>query len=303
MLHNIVQFVLASSLLFAVPRLRPTGKITLKQFSVKAIPCGITTAFDIGLSNSSLKTVSLTLYTMIKSGVPVFVLGFSFLLGLEKPSWKLAGVIALICLGVLIMVLGDTKFDAVGYAQVQTATVFSGLRWALTQILLKKNGVALTNPFAVIQLISPVIASTLLLFFLYSEGVNELYLKLHTVDNPVFLLSCIAIGGCLAFAMQVVEFTLVEETSVLTLSVAGIFKEIVTISTSILIFDDDFNLHMLLGLIVSLVGIIAYNYVRIYGVKQSFDTEYVDLSYLEVSSDEDLVANMPPISAEVNNRL
>jgi solute carrier family 35, member C2 len=82
---------------------------------------------------------------MVKSGVPVFVLFFSFLFGLETPSWKLTGIICIICFGVLLMVADETKFNILGYTEVQIATVLAGLRWALTQILLKRKGLGVLS--------------------------------------------------------------------------------------------------------------------------------------------------------------
>ena len=94
----------------------------------KCVPCAVTTGLDIGLSNLSLKTITLSLYStyylcsfscqslnmpfflrenlaMCKSSSLIFVLLFAFLFKLEKFSIRLVSVILLITAGVLLMVL------------------------------------------------------------------------------------------------------------------------------------------------------------------------------------------------------
>lgn len=66
----------------------------------KVFPCALATALDIGLSNTSLKSITLTLYTMCKSSNLVFVLLFAFLFKLEKLRWNLVAVIIIITVGV-----------------------------------------------------------------------------------------------------------------------------------------------------------------------------------------------------------
>lgn len=47
------------------------------------IPNGMSTGLDIGFSNLSLQTISLSFYTMCKSTTPMFLLLFSFIMKLE----------------------------------------------------------------------------------------------------------------------------------------------------------------------------------------------------------------------------
>ena len=285
MVHNILLFLLASIGLKFFPLLRPTEQISRKNYLYSVIPCAATTALDIGLSNSSLKvyglmqSISLTFYTMIKSGTPVFILLFGFLFGLEKVSWKLFFIIATICSGILMMVANETSFDMVGYIQIQTATVLSGLRWALTQILLKEKAMGIHNPLATVYTLAPFIAISLFFCFLIWEGPQSLMASPLLQDtSKLFPLSLAVIGGgCLAFVMIILEFLIITKTSVLTFSIAGIFKEIITISTSHFIFHDSFTFMMGVGLVISLIGIGLYHTVRVTSQEPEFrelnDTE------------------------------
>ena len=57
-----------------------------------------------------------------------------------RPSWSLAGVVAVISSGLMLLVYGEAHFDSIGFALVMTASALSGLRWTITQVLLQGGG-------------------------------------------------------------------------------------------------------------------------------------------------------------------
>lgn len=59
------------------------------------------------------------------------------------------------------------------------------------------------------------------------------------------------------------ELLLIKQTSVVTLSVAGTFKELLTIALSMLIFHDQLTRSTVLGIGISLIGIAGYKYIQI----------------------------------------
>ncbi|KAJ3309389.1 Triose-phosphate Transporter [Boothiomyces sp. JEL0838] len=211
---------------------------------------------------------------MVKSAAPVFVLLFAFLFGLEKPSWRITIAVIVICAGVGIMVANETKFDAFGYAQIQIATVLSGFRWAITQVLLENEKMGMNNPLATNLFIAPIIAVSLFFSFITLEGFSALLANPHfaTFSGSIWLLLVVSFGGCIAFTMVNFEFALISTTSVVTLSIAGIFKEILTLVVSALIFKDKFTSNMIFGLILSLVGIGAFNYIKILSTQSRIDS-------------------------------
>jgi len=50
---------------------------------------------------------------------------------------KLFGIILIISIGVLLTVLKETEFELWGFIFVMIASVMSGFRWSMTQILLQ----------------------------------------------------------------------------------------------------------------------------------------------------------------------
>lgn len=69
--------------------------------------------------------------------------------------------------------------------------------------------------------------------------------------------------GVLAFCMTSSEFALLKRTSVVTLSICGIFKEVVTISAAGIVFHDPLTPINVSGLLVTIASIGAYNYLKI----------------------------------------
>lgn len=211
---------------------------------------------------------------MCKSSSLAFVLLFAFVFRLESPTWRLVAIIAAMTSGVILMVFGEVEFKLGGFVLVISAAFFSGLRWALTQILLLRNP-ATSNPFSSIFFLSPVMFVVLLSLAIPVEGFGPLWEGLKVLSaqwglwTPLFLL----FPGCIAFLMIASEFALLQRTSVVTLSIAGIFKEVVTISAASVVFDDKLTPINFVGLLVTIVAIGAYNYVKITKMRQEAQNE------------------------------
>lgn len=277
-LHMVVQFLLASLVLLIFPSLRPAVKnrpddlnpsdkplLTPLFYLTRLVPCGTTTSLDIGLGNASLQTITLTFYTMCKSSVLIFVLIFAFLFRLETPSIKLILIILTMTLGVVMMVFGETAFQLGGFLLAISASFFSGFRWALTQILLLRHP-ATSNPFATMFFLAPIMFVTLFIIALFSEGASSVVVGLQVLANDVGTLKAILlmfVPGVLAFCMIASEFTLLQRTNVVTLSICGIFKEVVTISAAGIVFHDELSVINVSGLLVTIVSIACYNYMKI----------------------------------------
>lgn len=202
---------------------------------------------------------------MCKSSSLAFVLLFAFAFRLEKPAWRLVGIITTMTIGVIMMVFGEVAFSILGFVLVISAAFFSGFRWALTQILLLRNP-ATSNPFSSIFFLAPVMFVSLFIIAIPVEGFPALWKGLHilvaqkgAIMGPLLLV----FPGCLAFFMTASEFALLQRTSVVTLSIAGIFKEVVTISVAGLVFGDALTPINISGLVVTIGAIAAYNWIKI----------------------------------------
>lgn len=202
---------------------------------------------------------------MCKSSSLAFVLMFAFIFRLETPSWRLVAIIATMTIGVIMMVFGEVDFSALGFVLVISAAFFSGFRWGLTQILLLRNP-ATSNPFSSIFFLAPIMFFTLFLLAIPIEGFPALFEAFNALvadKGPIIGTATILFPGVIAFLMTASEFALLKRTSVVTLSIAGIFKEVVTIAAAGLIFDDHLTPINVSGLFVTIGAIAAYNYIKI----------------------------------------
>ncbi|RWA08197.1 hypothetical protein EKO27_g6897 [Xylaria grammica] len=306
-MHMLVQFSLASLVLYSIPSLRPTNSrhssdlgqsrhesepadrpIMTKLFYFTRIgPCGAATGLDIGLGNTSLKFITLTFYTMCKSSALAFVLIFAFLFRLETPTWRLVAIIATMTAGVIMMVAGEVEFHLGGFFLIISSAFFSGFRWGLTQILLLRHP-ATSNPFSSIFFLSPIMFVTLLLIAIPVEGFPNFWngIKMLSEEWGVFQTPLLLLfPGTIAFLMTASEFALLQRSSVVTLSIAGIFKEVVTIIVAALVFDDKLTPINISGLLVTLFAIIAYNYMKLSKMRKEAQMDAHSKGYQQEQSD------------------
>lgn len=282
-LHMAVQFILSASILYLIPSLRPrnpsapnspTGDedppssepiLTKFFYFTRLVPCGSATSLDIGLGNMSLRFISLTFLTMCKSSALAFVLLFAFLFRLETPSVKLIIIIVTMTVGVVMMVAGETAFNVVGFTLVIASAFFSGFRWGLTQILLLRHP-ATSNPFSTLFFLTPVMFFSLIVIALAIEGPLEIaegYRAFATAHGSGFGVVLLIFPGILAFCMISSEFALLKRSSVVTLSICGIFKEVITISAAGVVFHDRLTVVNVIGLTITISSIASYNYMKI----------------------------------------
>lgn len=219
---------------------------------------------------------------MCKSSSLAFVLIFAFLFRLEAPTWRLVAIIATMTVGVVMMVAGEVEFDILGFILIISAAFFSGFRWGLTQILLLRNP-ATSNPFSSIFFLAPVMFLTLICIAIPVEGFPGLIESLKVLMSEWGIVApfLLLFPGTIAFLMTACEFALLQRTSVVTLSIAGIFKEVVTISTATLVFDDKLTPINISGLFVTIGAICAYNWIKIRKMRQEAQNDVHQRSYVE----------------------
>ena len=141
----------------------------------------------------------------------------------------------------------------------------SGFRWSLTQLLIQHSPYD-NNPVGILYLLSPIMTILFAIGSFYTEFDSQEFLQFISTytskEEASYFLLYVITGGCLAFLVVLMEFCLVSETSVLTLSVAGIFKEVLVIILSIVFFHENMNALKAAGLGLTLFGIGFYKMQR-----------------------------------------
>lgn len=276
-----------------------TYTMPVKEYLTNILPCSVASAGDIGLGNTAFRFITLSLYTMVKTSSLVFVLLWGVFFKLEKFTLRILSIVCIMTFGVSMMIWGQhdsnntpstaklnddkeellslikrtlhsirtnstlsTNMIFLGVSLVLLSACMSGLRWALTQIMLKKNR-RTKNPILTMMYISPGMCVVLLVVGSIVEGFgNFLDSEIWEAKGVVTTMVLILIPGFLAFFMTISEYVLLQYASLLTLSIAGIFKELLTIFVSWVVFGDRLSFINIIGLCVTFADIIWYNIYR-----------------------------------------
>ncbi|KAK9150610.1 hypothetical protein Syun_008919 [Stephania yunnanensis] len=263
--HFVLQAVLSKAITwYWSQRYQPSVKMTWRDYFMRVVPTALGTALDINLSNASLVFISVTFATMCKSGSPIFLLLFAFAFRLETPSFKLLGIIVIISAGVLLTVAKEAEFEIWGFIFVMLASVMSGFRWSMTQILLQKEAYGLHNPITLMSYVTPVMAVATALLSLILDPWHEFKQNNYFNSSWHVLRSCLLmfVGGTLAFFMVLTEYILVSATSAVTVTIAGVVKEAVTILVAVFYFHDQFTWLKGAGLFTIMIGVGLFNWYK-----------------------------------------
>lgn len=291
--HFALQAIISSlALRFLCPSMRPTTSMSWKDYFIRVVPTAVATALDIDLTNASLVFISISFETMCKSAAPVFLLLFAFAFKLEAPSFKLFGIISIISSGVLLTGLGsllstkseEKRLEVLGFILVIFAAIMSGFRWTVTQILLQKKEFGLNNPLAVMCHLAPVMAIITAVLSLASEPLNKLseHPFFDTYLNAMKSLLLLLLGGSLAFFMVLAEYLLISKTSAVTLTVAGVVKEVVTIVVAVVFLHDGFSALKGVGLAVIMIGVVWFNWFKYQRFRESKHMDHVESERMPV---------------------
>ncbi|KAD4982890.1 hypothetical protein R6Q59_002547 [Mikania micrantha] len=264
-IHFGMQAVFSKAIVyFWSERFQPTITMSWKDYFMRVVPTAVGTALDINLSNASLVFISVTFATMCKSAAPIFLLIFAFAFRLESPSFKLLGIMLIISSGVLLTVARETEFDLWGFIFVMLAAVMSGFRWTMTQILLQKEVYGLKNPLTLMSYVTPVMALITALLSLIMDPWGKIRTSSYFDSSWHIMRSCFLMlfGGTLAFFMVLTEYILVSVTSAVTVTIAGIVKEAVTILVAVFYFHDEFTWLKGAGLVIIIFGVSLFNWYK-----------------------------------------
>ncbi|KAL7293386.1 hypothetical protein TKK_0013152 [Trichogramma kaykai] len=272
-------------------------------------PPGIASGLDIGFSNWAMSLITMSLYTMTKSTTIIFILGFALLLKLEKKSWSLAGIVFMISGGLVMFTYKSTSFDLIGFLLCLLASLTSGIRWTVAQLIMQKSKLGLKNPIDMMYYMQPWMLLAITPVAMVIEG-PKVYRGLLSVDwNDTLLITTTAfavIGGAvLAFSMEVMEFLVVTHNSSLTLSISGIFKEICILIIAYEWKGDRMNGLNFVGLLMCLGGIILHVINKILQNKKDSanELELESNSFANFVKPEEVIDTSAPLIMEKSSSL
>jgi len=155
---------------------------------------------------------------------------------------------------------------------VMLASFLSGLRWTITQLITQKHELGLSNPVDAMYYIQPWMLAVIIPLACIREG-KQLLMQLYLLNKISFphigyYFGIFGSSALLAFSLEFSEFLLVSNTSSLTLSVSGIFKEVVMLYLAVEYTDNELNAINIFGLVICLTGIVFHCILRFYSFQK-----------------------------------
>ncbi|MCO5228475.1 MAG: hypothetical protein M9934_09325 [Thermomicrobiales bacterium] len=240
--------------------LRATGQLVAptlgwRLWGTAVAPIGVLYAISLATSNLGAARLSVSFVQMIKALTPLVTLGVTAALGVEAATMRQAAVVGVMCLGVVVASYGELRWNSAGVAFQVTSVVAEGARLVVTQILLQKH-LPKSNPLVSLSIFAPPCFALLAPIAATFEGGALTALALQPVAIAV------AANTLTAFVLNVAVVVLVTRTSGLVLTLAGTVKDIMLIVASVLIFWNPVTAIQVVGYILALLSLNAYNLLK-----------------------------------------
>lgn len=224
-------------------------KMTKDMFIRSILPIGLLFSGSLILSNSAYLYLSVSYIQMLKAFTPVAILLISWAFRIAEPNKKLGIIVVMISFGVAMASHGELHFNLFGFIIQAAAVAFEASRLVMIQILL--HGMKM-DPLVSLHYYAPVCAVINLAFLPFTEGLAPIY-ELANL-GPAILLS----NAFIAFLLNVAAVFLVGVGSGLILTLAGVFKDILLITGSVLIFGSTVTPLQVIGYSIALGGLILF---------------------------------------------
>ncbi|KAI0287546.1 TPT-domain-containing protein [Russula brevipes] len=223
--------------------------LTKDMFVRSILPIGLLFSASLILSNTAYLYLSVAYIQMLKAFTPVAILLISWTFRIQEPNRKLAIIVFMISSGVALASHGELRFNLIGFLTQAAAVGFEASRLVMIQILL--HGLKM-DPLVSLHYYAPVCAVINLAIIPFTEGLAPLY-ELARI-GPLILLT----NAAVAFGLNVAAVFLVGAGSGLVLTLAGVFKDILLITGSVLIFGSQITPLQVLGYSIALGGLILF---------------------------------------------
>jgi len=223
--------------------------ITKDMFVRSILPIGVLFSASLILSNTAYLYLSVAYIQMLKAFTPVAILLISWSFRIQEPSKKLAAIVFMISTGVALASHGELNFNLIGFITQAAAVAFEASRLVMIQLLL--HGLKM-DPLVSLHYYAPVCALINSLVLPFTEGLAPFY-ELARI-GPLILIS----NASVAFLLNVAAVFLVGAGSGLVLTLAGVFKDILLITGSVLLFGTQITPLQVFGYSVALGGLILF---------------------------------------------
>jgi len=223
--------------------------ISKDMFLRSILPIGIFFSASLILSNTAYLYLSVAYIQMLKAFNPVAILLISWAFRIQEPNRKLAVIVLMISIGVALAAHGELHFNMFGFLIQAAAVAFEASRLVMIQLLLQ--GLKM-DPLVSLHYYAPVCAAINLAIIPFTEGLAPFY-ELARI-GPLVLLS----NAGLAFLLNIAAVFLVGTGGGLVLTLAGVLKDIMLITGSVLLYSTEITPVQVFGYSIALGGLILF---------------------------------------------
>ena len=224
-------------------------------YCARFVPVGLFFAASLCLGNSAYLFISVAFVQMLKASTPVATLLVSLCLGLERPSCRLGLYIMLVSCGIIASCVAQVNPSVPGVLLQLGAVSCEAIKLCLVNILLISRGLKL-SPVASLYFIAPVCTVALLPGWAAFEATR---LNARGVEAFAAVgIGIFAVNLCLAFVLNIATMALIQNTSALTLTVAGVIKGLI-LGYSVVVSGAMVSATQYSGYFLAFVGVTAYS--------------------------------------------
>lgn len=243
--------------------LRASGRLAMPalgwaEYARSVLPIGLMFAFSLVCSNQAAMRLTVSFIQMVKAATPMLVLGVAAWAGTERATLNLIVIVTLMTLGVGIASYGELHFDALGMALQVAALTVEAFRLQAIQFLMQKTLPRGSSPFTALAFFAPVCFLLLLPWSMATEPRALGALLGSPRAQGLLLLNALAALGLNASVVWLVSF----ESGPLTLTLAGVLKDVALIVSSVWLFGNRLTLVQLVGYSLALLGLNCYHLVK-----------------------------------------
>jgi len=253
----------------------------------KLLPLGIITGVEVAASVWGLLMIGVAFHTVVRASVPLFVLAFSNLAGLQPCRVSLVVVVALIAGGVGLVSYGEevdtsaatghTRQDEaviqpagshlsehtstlLGLGLTLASSALAGLEWVLGETVLK--GQHHMGTLSVLFYMTP--GSILVLipvFFVFEYHEFYIFVTKSDPDTVAEAFYFMIVASFLVFFLFVAEFAFVKHASSLTVAICHSVKELLLTIFGAAMFHEHVSFLDVVGFVIAMSGVLLYNIV------------------------------------------
>lgn len=227
--------------------------ITPRLYVRTICPIGLLYSGSLVCSNLVYLYLSVAFIQMLKSAAPVAVLFASWAWGVADPSLSALVNVLVIVAGVALASVGEIHFSLVGFLYQLGGIAFEAVRVVMIQVMLSGEGLKM-DPLVGLYYYAPVCAVMNLLVAIPSEVPHFRWEDLASVGLGMLFLNAL-----IAFMLNVASVFLIGKTSGLVMTLTGIFKNILLIVISVIIWQTKITLLQAVGYTIALGGLTYYS--------------------------------------------